>query len=416
MKKVLVICDIFPPAFAPRMGYLCKYLPEYGWEPVVIAEYIPQHIYPKLSEHNQHITYVNFYHSNNNFVRKLKYALVFLADFFFGYKDHIMTRIAQRQIKEQNISLILTSSYRTFPLRTACKLSRLNKLPLIVDLRDIIEQFPSNEHISKKVTNIKILNRFIADVLTRKMFRQRNKVLQHADAVTTVSPWHVETLSHLASNVQLIYNGFDPDLFFPAIVLSSTFKITYTGRLMSAALRDPSLLFGAVSNLATANKIDADTFRIQFYTDDESEKILRAIAAGYHIADFIDYFGYVSNHDVPKVLNESSVLLLLTNKSAGRNTPKGIITTKVFEYIAVEKPILCVKSDEGCLAAIIHETKSGIAADNVEQVECFLMEKYAQWKQTGYTFQQTDRQIVGQFSRKEQVKQFIRIFNALTEQ
>ena len=26
MKKILIICDAFPPAFAPRMGYLCQNL------------------------------------------------------------------------------------------------------------------------------------------------------------------------------------------------------------------------------------------------------------------------------------------------------------------------------------------------------------------------------------------------------
>ena len=124
MKKVLVICDIFPPAFAPRMGYLCKYLPEYGWEPVVVTEYIPQNIYKELSTHCREVTYINYYHSENQFIRKLKYTFVFLADFFFDYKDRKMTRIAQRLIEKHHISLILSSSYRTFPLRTAHKISQ----------------------------------------------------------------------------------------------------------------------------------------------------------------------------------------------------------------------------------------------------------------------------------------------------
>ena len=31
MPKILVICDVFPPSFAPRMGYLVKYLEEFDW-------------------------------------------------------------------------------------------------------------------------------------------------------------------------------------------------------------------------------------------------------------------------------------------------------------------------------------------------------------------------------------------------
>jgi glycosyltransferase involved in cell wall biosynthesis len=282
-------------------------------------------------------------------------------------------------------------------------------------LRDIIEQFPSNEHISKQLTRSETLNCIIANVLTKKLFRQRNKVLQDAEIVTTVSPWHVDVLEQYARNVYLIYNGFDPELFVPKAVPAKTFKITYTGRLMSAELRDPSLLFEAVANLYAAGKIAPESFRIQFYTDDESEKTLNAIAGKYHVADFMDYFGYVSNHAIPGILNESSVLLLLTNKSDAGKSPKGIMTTKVFEYLAVEKPVLCVRSDEGCLAETIRETQSGIAANTVEQVERFMMDKYAEWQQNGYTHQQTDRQKVRQFSRKEQAKQFVRIFDSLIE-
>ena len=37
MKKVLIVCDPFPPQFAPRMGYLVKYLGQFGWETHVVA-------------------------------------------------------------------------------------------------------------------------------------------------------------------------------------------------------------------------------------------------------------------------------------------------------------------------------------------------------------------------------------------
>ena len=413
MKKILIICDAFPPAFAPRMGYLCKYLPEYGWKPIVMTEYIPQTTYAALAKDCRNVTYINYYQSNNQLIRTVKYAFVFLADFFFGYKDRRMIKIARQQIENHSISIILTSSYRTFPLRTAHRLSRQYKVPLVVDLRDIIEQFPGNEHISKKVAGFELLNRMIANVITGKLYKQRNKVLKDAAFVTTVSPWHVETLRQFARNVQLIYNGFDPDLFVPESVISSKFKITYTGRLMSTGLRDPSLLFEAVSALKTAKKISPDTFRVQFYTDNDSAKTFRQMAWKYQVSDFMDCFGYVPNDKIPEILNESSALLLLTNKSTGEKASKGIMTTKVFEYLAVEKPVLCIRNDEGCLAATIRETQAGLAADRVDQVEQFLLEKYDEWKQNGFTHQQVDRQKVIQFSRKEQANQFLLIFNAL---
>ena len=37
MKKVLILCDAFPPNFGPRMGYLVKYLSRFGWDSYVVA-------------------------------------------------------------------------------------------------------------------------------------------------------------------------------------------------------------------------------------------------------------------------------------------------------------------------------------------------------------------------------------------
>ena len=49
MNKLLIICDMFPPAFAPRMGYLCKYLTRMGWEVTVVTEYIKDNTFEFLT-------------------------------------------------------------------------------------------------------------------------------------------------------------------------------------------------------------------------------------------------------------------------------------------------------------------------------------------------------------------------------
>ncbi|MBO5849705.1 MAG: hypothetical protein J6Q47_00300, partial [Paludibacteraceae bacterium] len=44
MKKALFILDHFPPSFAPRMGYLVKYLKPLGWEAKVFSSPHPSKI------------------------------------------------------------------------------------------------------------------------------------------------------------------------------------------------------------------------------------------------------------------------------------------------------------------------------------------------------------------------------------
>jgi len=456
MKNVLILCDSFPPAFNPRMGYLCKYLPRFGWKPIIVTEYTPQNIYKDLSE-NQDVTYINYYYSGNriketpkNSIRHcgfdpqspedkgacplvktnemqkqvqhdglifrsfLKYVFVFLADFLFNYKDLIICRKAKKIITENRIDVILASTFRAFPMLSAERLSRKYKIPLVVDLRDIFEQSTNNELVSKRLSNSDFINNLIANVIRKKLLHQRNMVLKKVAAVTTISEWHVETLSKYNQNVKLIYNGFDAELFFPQIIENDIFTITFTGRLHSTELRNPSLLFETVSHLSKGKKIAPQQFRLQFYLmDEKSKRIVETFAKEYEIAHLVEIFNTVPSTEIPKILNSSSILLLLANSSTGEKSPKGIMGTKIFEYLAVEKPILCVRNDEDCLEKTINAANAGLPASKIEEVEKFILEKFAEWQRNGYTHQSVNQDFIKQFSRKRQAGEFAGVFNRL---
>jgi glycosyltransferase involved in cell wall biosynthesis len=292
----------------------------------------------------------------------------------------------------------------------ACQLSQKEHIPFIMDLRDIFEQSSHNELISKKFTNIKWLNNAIAAVITRKLMRQRNKILKKANAVISVSSWHVETLSRYNKQTHLIYNGYDPELFFPETVKNQQFIITYTGRLHSKEIRNPELLFEAVAQLFAQDLITPEILRIRFYCDAASRRIIHPLAEQYGITSFIDYYELIAHSEIPHLLNSSSILLLLTNKATEISGPQGIMTTKLFEYLAVEKPILCVQNDEGCLEATLKSTQSGLAASTGEEVARFIMEKYQEWLRNGYTRQSVNREAMQQFSRRVQAGEFVKIF------
>lgn len=412
MKEVLIICDLFPPAFGPRMGYLCKYLESYGWRPVVITEHVGQDTFAFLSGSCE-VVYVDFYNAGGRITGKLQWVCIHLLDFLFGYKDACMYREARKLMRRHTFSAVLCSSFRTFPLSAAAKAARGCGLPLVVDLRDIIEQYTGNEFISHPLPSFLGADRMIARFFKRKSLRERNRALGVADVVTTVSPWHVDVLKQYNRNVELIYNGFDPELFYPEQRKTDRFVITYTGRLLSTAMRDPSLLFEALRILSEKKELSADDCRVYWYVDDASRKIITEEADRHHVLPFMDFKGYVAAEDIPAVLNGSSVLLLLTNRAAGSG-PKGIMTTKFFESLAVGKPILCVRSDEGLLAEAIRETNAGIAAMQADEVCGFLRHYYEEWKEKGYTSVNIDHAKLGQFSRKEQAGQFARILERLT--
>ena len=77
-------------------------------------------------------------------------------------------------------------------------------------------------------------------------------------------------------------------------------------------------------------------------------------------------FSYLPHNQVISQQKSSRVLLLMVN-----NTPnsKGIITGKIFEYMASNRPILVIGPEDGDLAKIISATKSGVVCGYDSEVK-----------------------------------------------
>jgi len=393
--NILLLCDLFPPAFAPRMGYLCKYLQRAGWKVTIVTEHIEDTTFATLTG-NQDVTYVKF---------KTHWLWTLALDILCDYKEKRFFRETMKTAAGKSFDAILCSSYRSFPLLAAAMTSRRLGLPMVVDLRDIVEQYAGTEYISHKIPNMLGLGKRIALAFGKKTIKRRNVVLKTAACVTSVSPWHVSVLKNYNKNVRLIYNGYDAEMFFPAPVESPQFYITYTGRLLSTAMRDPSMFFEAILKLSREGLITPEKLRVRWFVDMKSKQIITEEVRKYAGIDvFMDYFGYIPSEDVPRILNESAMLLVLTN-----NTSKGVMTTKFFEYLAVGRPVLCVRSDEGCLAEVIRSTNAGLSAVNVDEIYKFIHHNFEEWSNNRVS--NSKRELVGQFSREAQAKEFMQIFN-----
>lgn len=414
-KKVLILCDMFPPAFGPRMGYLCKYMRQAGWRPVVVTEWIDDRTFAFLAE-GVEAHYVHFFPNagRGKLIRRLEWLAVFTADLLFGYKTRRMAGVARKLLREGGFIGVLSSTYRTFPLPAALKVAREYGLPIIADHRDIIEQYASDEFISRPFHTIPCIDRWITRTYRARLLSGRDKALRQVDHVTTVSPWHVEQLRRVNPNVSLIYNGYDPELFYPRVERTERFRMTYTGRVLSLATRDPRPLFEALGRLLKEGKIEPERFRVVWYVDRDSREILRETASGYAIDCLMEYHDYVPADKVPQVLWQSSISIQLANK-ADVNGPKGIMTTKLFEALATERPLLCVRSDESYLERTILETRSGVAARDAATAYRFILEQYEYWKKNGFTRVEPDREAVERFSRKKQAEQFMSLFTQLNQ-
>ena len=391
-KRILILCEaIAPPAFSPRVLTLAQYLQDQGWQCTILTEECEQQAFDTdICPIHQMPAYHHL-----------------LADKLCYGKDKALYRYAVQQLDMQSYDLIFCSSYYYFPLLAAQQLAKRYHLPLVVDLRDIAEQWGKESYFTRRLTPWKGLDYCIGKLYEYKQLRMRNRVLRYANAVTSVSPWHQQLLAHYNTNTQLIFNGYDEQLFVPKDVKSEVFQIAYLGKLYSTKLRDPRLLFAALQELLAEGKIAAKELRVLFHVDEKGKEQLSELAEEYQISPVVDIHGYIPRTEIVEVMHQSSILLVLTTQSIAEGT-HGIMGTKFFENMGVEKPVLCVRSDEECLAQVISQTQAGLAATQVEEVKTFVMEKYQEWKQNGFT-RQTARN-KEPFTRQRQAEQFKELF------
>lgn len=440
--RILLICDLFPPIFAPRMGYLARYLQSLGHRVAVVTE--------RTSEHGE-----SAFLREGLEIHEARFPNFLKAHVGRHRKNRVLYGMAARLCEERPFDLVLSSTYRTFPMTVAARIASRYALPWTADLRDIIEQYPDCGFIAHPLPHWGGLEQRLGRLWGMTQIQKRNRLLRRAEAVTTVSRWHTALLGyaiHRPENVRWIPNGYDPALYAFQPLTAPTFDIIFTGRLFRLERTDPSLLLQAVAKGRRERAVWAAEARLVFFCDPASQQRMTAWAARFApdlrlstpqapCADApLQLHDYIAADRIPEVLNRASVLLVLTNRSTTADhtatdnpvdelvrtrlyrpwrwafqkpadrRPQGILTTKLFEAIGVEKPILCVRNDEGPIAGLLRENGQGCAASTVAEVEAFLAAAHAQWKAQGYTHAPGAPEVRRQYRRDHQARQFERLF------
>lgn len=349
--------------------------------------------------HAYTITEISVY-KNRSFDWFIKAA----ATLLFDWKSRYFARQVRQQIADKHYDLVFVSTFPPTPLRAAVEVAQAQHIPLHIDLRDLDEQTPTNQYQAHRLWHSRLLHRLFR-ILN---IRRRNTWLAKADSLSSVSPWHVDFLRRWNKPTQLIYNGFDDTLFVPADECTDTFRIVYTGRLYDSALQDPSLFFQALQELKLEGTLPSE-MHVAWYTDEAGKARVTRWANETDTAALMDFYTFVPTDAIPQVLHQSSIVLVASQKSSVKG-PHGIMTTKFFEALGVEKPVLCVPSDEECLAQVIHDTHAGVATSDIETIKRFILERFEEWKANGFTRQAVDAEQKKRFTRQYQAKQFEQLF------
>jgi glycosyltransferase involved in cell wall biosynthesis len=420
MKKVLIITYYFPPRPAiasVRLGGLAKYLPEFGWEPVILTASLPgtpdkqfqvvQTFY--LGDVTARLKKKIYLHPDKSFQEQIRVPLAVregkhsitskisaLVKSVIAYPDDqkgwypFAVKMGEELLQKGDFDAIISSSSPATVHLIAKHLKRKHHhLPWIADLRDLWTQ-----------------NHYYLYGSLRKWFEKRLELqtLAWADALVTVSKPLADMLNtlHHGKPVFAIPNGFDPDELGSA-PLTREFTITYTGELYQGR-RDPVLLLKVLHGLIAEGLIDPTTIKIRFFGP--SQYWLEQEIRRYYLEGIVKQYGMVSREIALARQRESQILLLL-NWDDPRE--QGVYTGKVFEYLAAQRPILAIGGPGGVVKELLEETNAGIHTSRLEDLQKILLEYYREYKSTGKVGYQGDKNKIQKYNHREMAKKFVQV-------
>ena len=381
MKRVLIITYYWPPSGGSgvqRWLKMSKYLPENGWQPVIYTpeegEYpildpsLEKDVSPEAEIIRRPI--VEPYTLYKKFLGSKKEETV-KAGFIkekgkkHGWKENLSlwirgnlfipdarcwwvkpsVRYLKSYLKQHPVDAIISTGPPHSMHLIAMKLKEELGIPWIADFRDPWTEIDYYKDLH--------LTRW-AD---RKHHRMEREVLEKADKVVTVAPDGARRLGRLGNrNVRTVYNGFDRDDETQTPVnLPDVFTMTYLGVLSKA--QNPEKFWQALGELIKEDDGFSKNLKINLIGQIDSSVVRSIEEQG--LSGHVSLSPYVP-HDQVSAVHRSSTLLLLFLMPDSEPRAKGLLTGKLFEYMASGRPILCIGPEDGDAAHILKETQAGV--------------------------------------------------------
>ncbi len=390
MKRILIITYYWPPSGGSgvqRWLKFSKYLPEYGWQPVVYTpenpdfaiqdesmlkeiptecEVIKRKIWEpyqlyRLFNKNSSKENVNFGMTKTGekeslFSRFSKWVRgnLFVPDpRVFWVRPSV--RFLKKYLREHPVDAIATTGPPHSMHLIGLGLKKaFPKLNWIADMRDPWATFD-------------ILNNFnLSDKAVKKHFKLEKSVLDTADWVVTVSPSMPDEFQPFDRRKSIqINNGFDNADFqnvdYSKPPVDGKFRIYHTGLLNF--IRNPEGLWEVLADLFEHHPGFREKAEVELIgaVDDIIRKQIEqhpVLSKKIHIR------GWMSHDTLLEEYAKAGMFLLLPNKS--RNA-RAQITGKAYEYFVVGRPILCVGPRNMDVADILEETGLGITCEHEDK-------------------------------------------------
>lgn len=376
-RRVLVLAYDFPPRGSTsvlRIAKFVRYLPEFGWQPVVVAAAVhggmrdeallaqlppdldvlrvPNPLAPRGGLPAAHAPRPS---ARARLRGLLRSALIPDPQLLWV---PAAVRAASRRIERGDIAALLTTA-PPFSVHMAglWLKRRFPALPWLMDMRDIWSENPA-----------------ITSALAYKLQRACERAcVTHADRVITATDGQRRLIQHSldqpAARLTTITNGFDP-LDVPAVSPSephSALRLTYVGSMIGTRAAAAGGFFAALDRLA-AEGVTAQQLQVRLIgIFDPTIHARAAPLVERGIVTLLPFMPYAAAY---AEMAAADVLLLTTSDDReGRLSHPN----KLFEYFAVGRPVLAL-TPPGDVAELVRQAGVGLALTPgaVEQIAAAL--------------------------------------------
>lgn len=430
MKKVLIITYYWPPAGGAgvqRWLKFAKYLPEYGWEPIIytpenpespaldhsLLKDIPSSVsviktpiwepfdwYKKFTGRKKTETLgAGFLSESSSSGLSEKIAVWVRGNFFipdakcFWIKPSVI--FLMKYLLENPVDLIVSTGPPHTTHMIALKLIKKLNIKWIADFRDPWTEIDFFDQLR------------LTDWAKRKHFKLERLVIENADQVITVGKSMSKSFENqFAVAPVTITNGYDEDdLLHEEVPSGDRFTLVHVGSINKD--RNHRVFWESIRELVDENSGFKSHFELHFIGKTDLE--VKNDVEKYELQDQVKFTPYLDHDQVLRQEKAASVLYLPINNTSNS---KGILTGKVFEYLAAHRPILAIAPPDGDLAAILNESGAGRVSDfdDKKGFKSNLRDLFEQFQQGKLKLNSKG---IEKYSRKNLTKQLVDEMNQL---
>jgi glycosyltransferase involved in cell wall biosynthesis len=322
-------------------------------------------------------------------------ANVFIPDARIGWWPFAVAA-GKRLLRESDVDMILSSGAPHSVHLIGRSLHRATGVPWVADLHD-------------PWTDISYYDEFPHTDWARQLdARLERSVLGEASAVTTVSPSWAELFRGKAANrYAVVENGFDAAAFADVDEpLDEPFTLAHIGKLYAS--RNPTALWKALAALRAEEAIPDLRVRLIGTVD----PVVRRSIVQHRLEPIVSVEPFVPHQEAIRQMARSTLLLLTIEPFAQAG---GMITSKLYEYLASGRPVLGIGPPDGDANAVLQDASAGrvVSWNDVQGAAEAVRAHYDAWA-AGSPRGGAPFDAIQHHNRQHQAERMARLFDELT--